>query len=62
MKIVLVLAVLASGAIVFGAGEAQARCPREATTRGYCPQGTCNQDGGTYACYLKNCSAKNCRK
>ena len=29
---------------------------------GYCPSGTCAQNGGKWACNTKNCSAKNCRK
>ena len=29
---------------------------------GYCPSGTCAANGGKWACNIKNCSAKNCRK
>jgi len=33
------------------------KCPK----LGYCPPGTCAQDGSTRACNTKNCSAHNCR-
>jgi hypothetical protein len=29
---------------------------------GYCPAGTCAESGGAWACNMKNCAAKNCRK
>jgi len=28
---------------------------------GYCPPGSCAQDGSTRACNVKNCSPHNCR-
>jgi hypothetical protein len=32
-------------------------CPK----LGYCPAGSCAQDGTTRACNIKNCSPQNCR-
>jgi hypothetical protein len=37
---------------------AQVSCPNGPVV--YCPPGQCGIPGKTWACYKKNCSAKNC--
>jgi hypothetical protein len=38
------------------AANANKPCPK----LGYCPAGSCAQDGTTRACNIKNCSPRNC--
>jgi hypothetical protein len=39
------------------AANANKPCPR----LGYCPAGSCAEDGTTRACNIKNCSPQHCR-
>jgi hypothetical protein len=40
--------------------DAQSKRQRSNDSRGECPVGTCNADGGQFAKDVKNCKASNC--
>ncbi len=47
--------------VLVSSADAQTRCPQGGTFV-YCPPGKCGAAGGPWACYPKNCQAKNCRQ
>jgi hypothetical protein len=54
----LVIGIIAGSLMVLvGASGALAGCENS----GYCPKGTCANNGGNSACDVKNCAARNCK-
>jgi hypothetical protein len=45
--------------VLVGSADAQTSCPNRGTIV-YCPKGQCGLGGKPWACYQRNCSAKNC--
>jgi hypothetical protein len=60
MKHVIALAMII-GASILSMDAALAR-GATCSDSGYCPKGTCAQNGGNSACHVSNCSAANCSR
>jgi hypothetical protein len=67
VKYLILAIIIFASMIVEAAIPTTANAARVCPNGGYCPPGTCAQfnggrirGGGSYACNVKNCSAKNC--
>jgi hypothetical protein len=61
-SIVLRIGLLVGAALVAAhSGAALASNGNKCPKLGYCPPGSCAQDGSAQACNIKNCSPHNCR-